>query len=115
MATVTERERFRRKLNGDVNAMPDAYVDAIFTEMRERYAGKSDALILAAAVYEGALHLRQAAAKRATYQQGESREQLSDVPGNLDALIVAYREDLHTLLRQESAPSVSWRDLKRPD
>lgn len=95
-ATATEKTRFRRKLDGDATSMPDAYIDAVFDEAEETYAGYERAVIFKQALVLGVDDLLMKSAKTVDYDQNQSSEKRSQIHKallNLRKILIGDRED----------------------
>lgn len=85
--------------NGTV--FSDAEVDLIFDTAEAFYPGKSARVHLAAAVLSGLRMLKTDAAKRASYEQNNSSEDLSDISKALDKSIDDWKKELDAALSSD--------------
>jgi hypothetical protein len=95
VATQLQADRLRRDTGTSVTLLPDAEVDALFTESMETY---SDVASITAHTRILAIQgLLASSAKLASYKQNESSENLSDVFKHLRELLAFWQEQLSIL------------------
>jgi hypothetical protein len=120
-ATTQERKRFRRKLNGTVDSMPDDYIDEVMDEALERYP-ETEYERIVAATYSyilGIRDLRGASAGMTDYDQNDTADKRSQLPAHLEKLEKSYLADLDDLLGSDAAdgavelPPVMWGGTNR--
>lgn len=92
MATSAQRERLRADIDADSTTFPDDEVDDIFEEAQESYSDSA-----AYTAYTRVIALRRllaSAAKRTSYVQNQSSENLSDVFKHLKQLLDLWQGEL---------------------
>lgn len=107
-ASAAEKTRFRRKLQGSEDSMPNTYIDDVFNEAEEGYPSdtysrnvqRTYALIL------GIRDIRAAAAEDVDYKANDSEEKRSQAGSAWAKLEQAYQEELAELIAVESLPPV---------
>lgn len=113
-ATTTEKTRFRRKLDGNATSLPDDYIDAVFDEAEEDYAGYDRAVIVKHALVLGVDDLIVKASKLTDYDQNQSSEKRSQIVKALRELrksFVADREQ--AIIDTEQQTGVRFGKMKR--
>lgn len=110
--TAGEISRLRRQLGLTETQLPDAEINEMYTEAGTLYpeGAYSRNVWFAFVRLQAAKDLMAEAAQRVTYAQGQSRENLSDLLGNLEKLVALYQRDLASVLADEnpSVPGVMW-------
>ena len=105
-ATDAQKTRFRRKLDGDETSMPDPYIDDIFDEAAETYAGFDDRVIVAYAYIIGIRDMKMRASRLTDYVQNATEDKRSQIKANLDKLEKDYQTELDNLIEATTAAPV---------
>lgn len=111
--TVTEQQRIRRKTGDTTTSFPDEDMDLVFVEASEVYASYTRPVWVQAVVVMRLRELWLVASRSVTYQQNETREQLSDMAKNLKALWEAEKERLDDLIDAQKPPAVAIGRIRR--
>jgi hypothetical protein len=88
----------RRKTNDSLTSFPDADVDLLFEEAAANYSDYSREVQLQAVVVARIDELWTASMTQVTYQQNETRENLSDIAKNLKEKLTLAKAKLDELI-----------------
>lgn len=111
--TLVEQKRIRRKTGDTVTSFGDEDMDLVFTEASELYASYTRTVWLQAVVVMRLRELWLGASRSVTYQQNETRENLSDIPKNLKALWEQEKKALEEMVDAQKAPAVAIGRIRR--
>jgi hypothetical protein len=112
VATQTQADRLRRDVDANTTSLPDADVDALFTEAMESY---TDAASIAA--YTRVLFLQSllaSSAKLTTYRQNESQENASDIFKHIQQLLAYWQGATATAIAATSSAARFGRTTVKP-
>jgi hypothetical protein len=96
--TSTEKKLLRRKTNDSLTSFPDEGIDLLFEEAETNYSAYSREVQLQAVVVARIDELWTASMTQVTYQQNETRENLSDIAKNLKEKLTLAKAKLDELI-----------------
>jgi hypothetical protein len=96
----------RRKTNDSSTSFPDEDVDLLFASAEDEYGTYSRSVQLQAVVVMRIDELWTASMTQVTYQQNETRENLSDIAKNLEKKLELAKAKLDELISKGSSPAV---------
>jgi hypothetical protein len=96
--TSTEKKLLRRKTNDSLTSFPDEDIDLLFEEAETTYSTYSREVQLQAVVVARIDELWTASMTQVTYQQNETRENLSDIAKNLKEKLALAKAKLDELI-----------------
>lgn len=112
-ATITEKQLLRRKTSDTSATLTDPDIDLLFDEAEVDYSGYSRDVIFWAVVLARREELWMASAREVTYQQNETRENLSDIAKHLKELADAARKKLEELVALEKPVALRTAVMKK--
>ena len=105
--TLIEQQRIRRKTGDTVSDFGDEALDLVFTEASELYASYTRTVWLQAVVVMRLEERIIEHAEDVTYQQNETRENLSDVPKVLERSLARAKKQLDAIVSAQTSPAVA--------
>lgn len=111
--TVTEQKRIQRKTGDTVTDFPDEDIDLLFAEASELYSAYNRTVWLQAVVVMRLEERIIEHAESVTYQQNETREQLSDITKALERSLARAKQQLDDLISVQQGPAVAIGSIRR--
>ena len=111
--TLTEQKLLRRKTGDTQTSFPDEDVDLLFADIADEYSAYSRRVQLQAVVVARVGELYTASIREVTYQQNETRENLSDIAKALEKKLAREQAKLDDMMLGETYPPVSIGKMKR--
>jgi hypothetical protein len=114
MATTdTEKQILRRKTGDSLTSFPDEDVDLLFADAEDEYSAYTRKVQLQAVVVRRIDELWTAAMRQVTYQQNETRENLSDIAKNLKAKLDDERKKLDEMIENSKPVALRTAVMKK--
>lgn len=104
-ATAAEASVLRNKFGLTETSLTDDDIAEIFTDVEDEYSSYGRRVQLAAAYLAVAEQLRNAAAAKVSYAEGDMRESLSDMFKALDKMVDDYEKKLEKAKNSDTAPN----------
>lgn len=110
--SAADLSRFRLRLGGDANSMPDEYILTVFDSVLADDSTLTGKRLFLAACLEGARHLMAAATKDIDYSANTASEKLSQRYDHLKSLVAELQAEFDSLTA-DSTVGVRWGGLRK--